>query len=78
VVEGNKYSINKYSIDPDSRFQIPPRIKKKKKLYCISIFNAKKTKLVKEVLQYFYILVILMTLMSIVLEEAQAFLLSSY
>ncbi len=62
-----------------SRFQIPPRIKKKllNKLFCISTVNAKK--LVKEYSSEGLLHTNdSMTLMSIVLEEAHAFLLSSY
>ena len=62
---------------PDSKFPLELKKKLLNKLFCISIVNAKK--LVKE-----YSSEVLlhtndsMTLMSIVLEEAQAFLLSSY
>ena len=62
---------------PDSKFPLEFKKKLLNKLFCISIVNAKK--LVKEYSSEGLLHTNdSMTLMSIVLEEAQAFLLSSY
>ncbi len=61
----------------DSKFPLELKKKLLNRLFCISIVNAKK--LVKEYsLEGLLLTNDSMTLMSIVIEEAQAFLLSSY
>ncbi len=62
---------------PDSKFPLELKKKLLNRLFCISIVNAQK--LVKEYSSEWLLHTNdSMTLMSIVLEEAQAFLLSSY